>query len=130
TERGDQVRRMICWNDQTLAQFHAEGLERLGGQERAKELTGGPWAVRYSLTHLVKDEHTLSAGGWERTEFLVQHGSAAAGYLTGTFHRVSVSAAASTGLLDLRTNEWRKEMLDALADPHHREQAWDSLPQV
>ena len=130
TERGDQVRRMICWNDQTLAKYHAEGLERLGGQGRARELTGGPWAVRYSLSHLVKDEHTLSAAAWDDTEYLVQHGSAVAGYLTGDFHRVSVSAAASTGLLDLRTNEWRREMLDALADPHHREQAWDCLPQV
>lgn len=127
---GNQVRRMICWNDQTLAAYHAEGLERLGGQERAKELTGGPWAVRYSLSHLVKDEHTLSAADWDRTEWLVQHGSAAAGYMTGRFDQVSVSAAASTGMLDLRTNLWRREMLDALADPEHREQAWDALPQV
>src|SRR3954467_11745440 len=28
---GNQVRRAICWNDQTLAKYHAEGLERLGG---------------------------------------------------------------------------------------------------
>lgn len=130
TNRGDQIRRMICWNDQTLARYHAEGLARLGGQERAKELTGGPWAVRYSLSHLVKDEHTLSAANWERTEWLVQHGSAAAGYMTGRFDQVSVSAAASTGILDLRTNLWRREMLDALVDPEHREQAWDCLPQV
>lgn len=129
-EWGNQVRRMICWNDQTLAKFHAEGLERLGGQERAKELTGGPWAVRYSLSHLVKDEHTLSADDWERTEYIVQHGTAAAGYMTGRFYQVSVSAAASTGMLDLRTNHWRREMLDALADPKHREQAWDCLPEV
>lgn len=130
TTRGDQIRRMICWNDQTLARYHAEGLARLGGQGRARELTGGPWAVRYSLSHLVKDEHTLSAEDWERTDWLVQHGSAAAGYMTGRFDQVSVSAAASTGILDLRTNFWRKEMLDALANPEHRERAWDCLPQL
>src|SRR5437016_24655 len=28
---GNQVRRAICWNDQTLAKYHAEGLQRLGG---------------------------------------------------------------------------------------------------
>ncbi|MBY0458703.1 MAG: xylulose kinase, partial [Gemmataceae bacterium] len=127
---GNQVRRAICWNDQTLARYHAEGLARLGGQERAKELTGGPWAVRYSLSHLVKDEHTLSAADWERTDLLVQHGGAAAGYLTGRFDVVSVSAAASTGMMDLRTNRWRKEMLDALAKPEHRELAWDCLPDI
>src|SRR5262249_30175127 len=49
---GNPIRRAICWNDQTLAEYHAERLKRLGGQERAKELTGGPWAVRYSLSHL------------------------------------------------------------------------------
>ncbi len=88
---GNQVRRMICWNDQTLATYHAEGLKRLGGQERAVELTGGPWAVRYSLSHLVKDEHTLPAGDWASR--VVQHGAAAAGYLTGNFDAVSVSAS-------------------------------------
>ncbi len=130
TEHGNQIRRMICWNDQTLAKYHAEGLARLGGQQRARELTGGPWAVRYSLSHLAKDEHTLSAHDWDRTGHLVQHGTAVAGYLTGEFDKVSVSAAASTGMLDLRTNQWRKEMLDALADPKHREQAWECLPEV
>jgi xylulokinase len=127
---GAQVRRMICWNDQTLAAYHAEGLKRLGGQDRVKELIGGPWAVRYSLSHLVKDESTLPAGDWDRTRWLVQHGGAAAGYLTGRFDCVSVSAAASTGMLDLRTNRWRREMLDALAGARHREQAWNNLPSV
>src|SRR5437764_380766 len=28
-----QVRRAICWNDHTLAPYHAKGLQRLGGQE-------------------------------------------------------------------------------------------------
>lgn len=128
--RGNQVRRAICWNDQTLAQFHAEGLARLGGQDRAKELTGGPWAVRYSLSHLVKDEHTLSAADWDRTRWVLPHGPLAAGYLTGRFDCTSVSSAASTGIMDLRTNAWRKEMLTALADPKRREQAWATLPAI
>src|SRR5688572_9478609 len=106
--RGNQVRRAICWNDQTLAQYHTEGLKRLGGQDRAKELTGGPWAVRYSLSHLVKDEHTLSADDWKRTAHILPHGPLAAGYLTDRFDCTSVSSAASTGMMDLRTNEWRK----------------------
>src|SRR4051794_30691166 len=53
---GNQVRRVICWNDQSLATYHARGLQLLGGQARAVELTGGPWASRYTLSHLVKDE--------------------------------------------------------------------------
>jgi xylulokinase len=126
----NQVRRAICWNDQTLAKYHAEGLARLGGQERAKELTGGPWAVRYSLSHLVKDEHTLGEDDWARTKWVAQHGSLAAGYLTGRFDCVSVSSAASTGIMDLRTNRWRREMLDALATPGHRDRTWANLPAV
>lgn len=125
-----QVRRAICWNDQTLAEYHAEGLKRLGGQDRARELTGGPWAVRYSLSHLVKDEHALGAGDWERTAYIVPHGPLAAGYLTNRFDVTSVSSAASTGIMDLRTNQWRREMLDALAEPEHRELAWDALPTI
>ncbi len=125
-----QVRRMICWNDQTLAKYHAEGLARLGGQQRAIELTGGPWAVRYSLSHLVKDEHTLTADEWERAAVMLPHGPAAAGFLTANFHQTSVSSAASTGILDLRTNQWRREMLDALADPTHRDDVWAGLPEI
>lgn len=128
-EAGNQVRRAVCWNDQTLAKYHAEGLERLGGQERAKELTGGPWAVRYSLSHLVKDEY-LSEDVWAGTRWIQAHGSLAAGYLIGRFDCTSVSAAASTGIMDLRTNQWRKEMLDALAKPEHRELAWRCLPKL
>jgi sugar (pentulose or hexulose) kinase len=127
---GNQVRRAICWNDQTLAAYHAEGLKRLGGQERARELTGGPWAVRYSLSHLVKDEHTLKEDGWKRTRWILPHGPLAAGYLTGRFDCTSVSSAASTGIMDLRTNRWCKGMLDALAKPEHRELAWNCLPQI
>jgi xylulokinase len=122
-----QVRRAICWNDQTLAEYHAEGLKRLGGQERAKELTGGPWAVRYSLSHLVKDEHTLSEDDWARTDAILPHGPLTACYLTDR-SCCSISSAASTGILDLRTNTWRREMLDALATPEHREHVWDCLP--
>jgi sugar (pentulose or hexulose) kinase len=127
---GNQVRRAICWNDQTLAKYHAVGLARLGGQERAKELTGGPWAVRYSLSHLVKDEHTLGKNDWERTQWILPHGPLAAGYLTDNFTVTSVSSAASTGIMDLRTNEWRIEMLDAIESPKYREQAWRCLPRI
>lgn len=94
------VRRAICWNDQSLVRYHEAGLKRLGGQDRARELTGGPWASRYTLSHLVKDEQTLSAADWTRTRYVLPHGSLAAGYLTGQFGAISVSAAASTGLMD------------------------------
>jgi sugar (pentulose or hexulose) kinase len=30
-----QIRRAICWNDMTLAEYHARGLKQLGGQARA-----------------------------------------------------------------------------------------------
>jgi sugar (pentulose or hexulose) kinase len=124
------VRRAICWNDHTLAAYHARGLERLGGQERVQGLIGGPWAIRYTLSHLVKDEELLPAAGWERTDRILPHGALAAGYLTGNFDVVSVSAAASTGMMDLRTNAWCRPMLDALARPEYRELAWESLPRI
>ncbi len=125
-----QVRRAICWNDHSLAAYHARGLERLGGQERARALTGGPWAIRYTLSHLVKDEAHLPATEWERTMYILQHGAIAAGYLTGKFGTVSVSAAASTGMMDLRTNQWCRPMLDALERPAYREMAWKQLPRI
>ncbi len=125
-----QVRRAICWNDQTLAAYHARGLERLGGQQRVAELIGGPWAIRYTLSHLVKDEEHLPAADWERTRWIAQHGSLAAGYLTGRFDVVSVSAAASTGMMDLRTARWCPAMLDALATPRYRELAARQLPRI
>jgi sugar (pentulose or hexulose) kinase len=128
--RGNQVRRAICWNDQTLAKYHAEGLARLGGQEKVKQLVGGPWAVRYSLSHLVKDEATLPESEWKHTRWVLPHGPLAGGYLTGRFDVTSISSAASTGILDLRTNSWRKEMLGALADSSRRESAWANLPRV
>ena len=52
---------------------------------------GGPWAVRYSLSHLVKDEHTLGAEDWRRTAHILPHGPLAAGYLTGRFDCTSAS---------------------------------------
>lgn len=125
-----QVRRAICWNDHSLGAYHAQGLERLGGQEKVKELIGGPWAIRYTLSHLVKDEELLPEGDWHRTERMLQHGALAAGYLTGNFEVVSVSAAASTGIMDLRTNTWQREMLGALAEPAHRDLAWKQLPRI
>jgi sugar (pentulose or hexulose) kinase len=126
----NQVRRAICWNDHSLIPYHAKGLERLGGQKRVRALIGGPWAVRYSLSHLVKDEMKLPAEDWRRTAGILSHGSLAAGYLTGNFNTCSVSSAASTGILDLRTGQWRKEMLEALANPEYRELAWRQLPKI
>jgi xylulokinase len=126
---GNQVRRAICWNDQTLARYHAEGEARLGGPDRVRELIGGPWAVRYTLSHLVKDEHTLPEADWERSSML-PHGPLAAGYLTGNFGVISVSSAASTGMLDLRSATWCREMLGALAKPEHRESVWRGLPRI
>jgi xylulokinase len=125
-----QVRRAICWNDHTLAEYHARGLKRLGGQERVKELTGGPWAIRYSLSHLVKDETHLSAADWQRTARMLPHGSLAAGFLTGNFDVASISAAASTGIMDLRSGQWCRAMLDALENPEYRELAWNQLPPI
>src|SRR5207244_3167454 len=43
---------------------------------------------------------------------------------------ISFSAAAFTGLMDLRTGEWCRAMLDALEEPEHRELAWQHLPRV
>jgi sugar (pentulose or hexulose) kinase len=125
-----QVRRAICWNDHTLAAYHARGLERLGGQERVRQLIGGPWAIRYTLSHLVKDEEHLAPADWQRTARILPHGALAAGYLTGNFDVVSVSAAASTGIMDLRTQRWCRGMLDALGRPECRELAWNQLPRI
>jgi sugar (pentulose or hexulose) kinase len=124
------VRRAICWNDHSLATYHALGLERLGGQARVQELIGGPWAIRYTLSHLVKDESCLSEEDWRRTWRMLPHGALSAGYLTGNFDVISISAAASTGLMDLRTGTWRREMLEALQRPQYRELAWSHLPRI
>jgi sugar (pentulose or hexulose) kinase len=127
---GCQVRRAICWNDPSLARFHALGLERLGGQAVARKLTGGPWAIRYSLSHLVKDETCLEPADWRRTARILPHGSLAAGYLTGCFDTASLSSAASTGMMDLRTGEWCRPMLHALVSPAYRDLAWQQLPRI
>jgi sugar (pentulose or hexulose) kinase len=125
-----QVRRAICWNDHSLAEYHARGLSRLGGQEVVRQLIGGPWAIRYTLSHLVKDEAQLPAASWRRTTRILPHGPLAAGYLTGNFDVVSVSAAASTGIMDLRTEEWCRAMLAAIERPEYRELAWQQLPRI
>jgi xylulokinase len=125
-----QVRRAICWNDHSLAAYHARGLERLGGQEKVVKAIGGPWAIRYTLSHLVKDEECLPLEDWKRTKRMLPHGPLAAGFLTGNFDAVSVSAAASTGILNLRTGKWSRFMLDALSDPKLRSLAWKHLPPV
>lgn len=126
----NQVRRAICWNDTTLAKYHAKGLERLGGPDKVRELIGGPWAIRYSLSHLVKDEKHLDNQDWQRTAKILSHGSLAAGYLTGNFDVTSVSCAASSGIMDFRTGEWCKAMLDAIECPTRRELAWKQLPRI
>jgi sugar (pentulose or hexulose) kinase len=125
-----QVRRAICWNDHSLAPYHAKGLARLGGQEAVRKLIGGPWAIRYTLSHLVKDASQLSEADWRRTKYILPHGSLAAGFLTGNFGSVSVSAAASTGIMDLRTKAWCRGMLDALEQPWQRDCAWHQLPRI
>jgi xylulokinase len=124
------VRRAICWNDHSLAEYHARGLERLGGQDKVIEMIGGPWAIRYSLSHLVKDEEQLPLSDWKRTYRILPHGSLAAGYLTGNFDQISISAAASTGILNLRTNRWSEFMLGALKEPAYRRLAWKQLPKL
>jgi len=43
---------------------------------------------------------SASMGGWQ------------AGYLTGNFDVVSGFRGRSTGIMDLRTNQWRREMLE------------------
>src|SRR5262249_39966766 len=118
------------WNDHTLPAFHAKGLERLGGTGRVIELIGGPWASRYTLSHLVKDEETLSDADWKRTKWILSHGALAAGYLTGRFDVTSVSSAASTGIMDLRTNQWNWEMLKSLQSPEYRCMAAGHLPKI
>jgi sugar (pentulose or hexulose) kinase len=86
--------------------------------------------VRYSLSHLVKDERFLSEDDWINTAYIACHGPCAGGYLTGRFDVTSVSSAASTGIMDLRTNQWRKEMLGALGMPETRDFAWKQLPKI
>jgi sugar (pentulose or hexulose) kinase len=95
-----------------------------------RELIGGPWAIRYSLSHLVKDEAKLGDADWRRTARILSHGSLAAGYLTGNFDVASVSSAASTGIMDLHTGQWCQPMLDALESSIFRDLAWKQLPRI
>ncbi len=127
-----QVRRAICWNDRTLAEFRRRGEKRLGGKKKVRELIGGPWADRYSLSHLVKDEYPefCSQDDWQRTWRILPHGPLAGGYMTGNFDAISVSSAASTGIMDLRTNRWCYEMLGALKSDEHRKLAKRQLPRI
>jgi sugar (pentulose or hexulose) kinase len=125
-----QVRRAICWNDHSLAEYHERGLERLGGQEKVIQAIGGPWAIRYSLSHLVKDEEQLPAADWKRTYRILPHGPLAAGFLTGKFDVCSVSSAASTGIMNLRTCKWSRFMLGAIQDAKYRQLAWKQLPKI
>ena len=124
------VRRAICWNDGTLAQYHTKGLERLGGQAKVRELIGGPWAVRYSLSHLVKDEATLAEADWQRTWRILPHGTLVSGFMTGNFDKISISSAASTGMMDLRGCQWQPKMLDCLEKAEHRELVLNQLPAI
>ncbi|MFO0801635.1 MAG: FGGY-family carbohydrate kinase [Gemmataceae bacterium] len=124
------IRRAICWDDQTLARYHAIGLERLGGPDAVRKLIGGPWAVRYSLSHLVKDGTTFSKKDWQRAEWMMGHGPLAAGYLTGKFGVTSVSSAASTGILNLKTDQWQYAMLGAVGDPDLQTKIASCLPKV
>ncbi|HET6327633.1 MAG TPA: FGGY-family carbohydrate kinase [Planctomycetaceae bacterium] len=128
----NQVRRAICWNDQTLAAFRTRGERRIGGVKRVRELIGGPWADRYTLSHLVKDEDAtyFPPDGWQRTYRILPHGPLAAGYLTGHFDVISVSSAASTGIMDLRHRVWCSAMLGALASEEHRRLALSQLPRI
>ncbi len=124
-----QVRRAICWNDHTLAEYHARGLRRLGGQEKVIKAIGGPWAIRYTLTHLVKDSELLPLADWLSTYRILPHGPLAAGYLTGNFDAISISAAASTGMMNLRSCKWSRFMLGAI-DEEYRRKAWLQLPEI
>jgi len=128
----NQIRRAICWNDQTLAAYRARGERRLGGAKRVRELIGGPWADRYTLSHLVKDEDPgyFSPEDWQRTYRILPHGALAAGYLTGHFDVISVSAAASTGIMDLRKGVWCPGMLGALSSEENRRLALAQLPRI
>ncbi len=126
----NQIRRAICWNDQTLRQYRRRGERRLGGKAAVKRLMGGPWADRYTLSHLVKDEEILSSADWKRTVRILPHGPLSAGYLTGNFDVISISAAASTGILDLRRIRWCPQMLEALASKEYRRLARKQLPRL
>jgi sugar (pentulose or hexulose) kinase len=61
---------------------------------------------------------------------MMGHGPLAAGYLTGRFGVTSISSAASTGILDLRTDRWQPAMLGALGRDEYRQRAATALPHI
>lgn len=124
------LRRLICWNDTTLIPYHKKGLKRLGGPAGVQKLIGGPWAVRYSLSHLVKDEECLDAKDWERTVRILPHGPMAAGLLTSNYDVTSVSSAASTGIMDFRSRRWAYGMLKAIKSSALQALAKKQLPEI
>src|SRR5207249_2950805 len=63
----NQVRRAICWNDHSLATYHAARLARLGGQDRVRQPIPGPSATRYSLSHVVSQAARGNRADWQRT---------------------------------------------------------------
>jgi sugar (pentulose or hexulose) kinase len=72
----------------------------------------------------------LTPVDWRRTARILPHGPLAGGYLTGNFEVTSVSAAASTGIMDLRSRQWCPDMLGALSKSQYREMAWRQLPRI
>ena len=69
---------------------------------RAHRRAVGRSATRSAISS--RTRNTCRADDWQRTDRILPHGALAAGFLTGNFDVVSVSAAASTGIMDLRTN--------------------------
>ena len=64
-----QVRRAICWNDQTLAEYHAKGLARLGAVKSGTALDRETEALLVDTLRGVADDHTC---------IIVAHSSAVA----------------------------------------------------
>src|SRR5205823_4263813 len=50
--------------------------------------------------------------------------------MTGRFDAVSVSAAASTGIMDLRTAQWQPAMLGTIESEEYRQLAARQLPRI
>ena len=76
---GDLLERSDAGEPTTPRDSHASA-----GRTACRSLVGGPWAVRYSLSHLVKDAHRhagtseslLPRADWERTAMILPHGPA------------------------------------------------------
>jgi len=122
-----QVRRAICWNDQSLSVYHAKGWNGSRAKESARP-DRRPWAIRYSLSHLVKDEVSSrkkigaeradcvarSAGGW------IPHGSFGSQRVGGGVHRHHGSAH-----LRVAPGNARR-----LGQRGYRQLAWQQLPRI